>query len=642
MFDKTTLSQLSTLKQAIHESKEYGNGTIASTSGRFGFVRLSDGRDAFLSPEKMQFVLPTDEVKVLLTTNDKGKIEATIEKITATTLTRFIGTYRVKGNAHFAVPDDSNINRWIFVPPKMRKGAQEGDKIVAKITQHPEKDGKAQAKIIERIGQEDISHFEYKYTAAKHGLTPWNKEGENEQVGTIADTFKKADFGERVDFTHIPFVTIDAQSTRDMDDAVAIERLDGKIQLRVAIADPATFIDAHSPVAKLAQRQAQTTYMLGGVIPMLPEQLAHDCFSLIANENRPALVCTIVLNDAGAVQFSGFEMGLIRSRHKLSYQQVSEFLEGDSNDAVPSDTCDDLTALYDFAQTRSELRRSENLTTIDHLDYDIRLDDKGKIQEMRPRTRTKAHKIIEEAMLLTNICAGKLLAEHNLGLHSVHSGFRTDRIGEVNALLKEEEVTQEADINSLNGHLELFNTLFNNERLKPLIPALKRMTTPSQLMTEPGPHMGMGFTHYATVTSPIRRYADLYNHWALISIIKGGKPYTLNDNQVTRLKEKIDAGRQADRELYLWLVCQHIKTSLIGFEGRGKIRIVTQQGFGVRLIENGIDGFVAYDKSQEKQFDAKRMTLTVNDTVYRIDDEVDVKVDSVDMKKRRIAFKLTD
>lgn len=142
MLDKTTLSQLSQLKQAIHESKEYATGTVASTNGRFGFVRLTDGRDAFLDPEKMQFVLPGDEVKILVTTNDKKQLEATIEQLIDSPLKRFVGTYRVKGNAHFAVPDDPKVNRWIFIPPKSRKGCKEGEKIAAKIIQHPAQDGK--------------------------------------------------------------------------------------------------------------------------------------------------------------------------------------------------------------------------------------------------------------------------------------------------------------------------------------------------------------------------------------------------------------------------------------------------------------------------------------------------------------------
>lgn len=640
MLDKTTLSQLSQLKQAIHESKEYATGTVASTSGRFGFVRLTDGRDAFLDPEKMQFVLPGDEVKILVTTNDKKQLEATIEEIIDSPLKRFVGTYRIKGNAHFAVPDDAKVNRWIFIPPKSRKGCKEGEKIAAKIIQHPAKDGKAQAKVIERIGQPDDHHIEYKYTVAKYDLSPWNKEGEEEQLKKIRAQIEAEDFGERVDYTHLPFVTIDSASTRDMDDAVHIAEDEGNTVLTVAIADPASFILPGSPLAKLAERQAQSTYMLGGIIPMLPDSLANDCFSLVEGQKRPALVCTINLNAEGGINHYKFERAVIQSKHKLNYQQVAEFLDGTDESAVPSDASNNLRKLSELATLRNQYRAEHNLLGQDQLDYDIRLDDKGKIAEIRPRSRTTAHRLIEEAMLLTNMCTGDFLSQHKMGLHTVHGGFRLDRIGEVNALLKEEQITPEGDITSLEGNLKLIKALSANERQKALIPALRRMMQVAELSDEPGPHMGMGFEHYATCTSPIRRYADLYNHWALHSLLADTKPYTFKPHQLERLKDTLQAGRQADREIYQWLLCQYVENSLIGFEGRGKVRIVTQQGFGVRLIENGVDGFIAFPKSQEKQFDAKRMTLTVNGVTYRADDEVDVVVTSVDHEKRRIAYSL--
>lgn len=640
MFDKTTLSQLTQLKQAIHESKEYATGTVASTSGRFGFVRLTDGRDAFLDPEKMQFVLPTDEVKILVTTNDKKQLEATIEEIIDSPLKRFVGTYRIKGNAHFAVPDDAKINRWIFIPPKSRKGCKEGEKIAAKIIQHPAKDGKAQAKVIERIGQPDDHHIEYKYTVAKYDLSPWNKEGEEEQLKKIRAQIEAEEFGERVDYTHLPFVTIDSASTRDMDDAVSISEADGNTVLTVAIADPASFIHPGSPLAKLAERQAQSTYMLGGIIPMLPDSLANDCFSLVEGKKRPALVCTISINSDGGIESYTFERGIIQSRHKLNYQQVTEFLEGSDENAVPADSAEALRKLSALATLRNQYRAEHNLIGQDQLDYDIRIDDKGKISEIRPRSRTVAHRLIEEAMLLTNMCAGDFLSQHKMGLHTVHGGFRLDRIGEVNALLKEEQITPEADITTLEGNLKLIKSLQTNERQKALIPALRRMMQAAEITDEPGPHMGMGFEHYATSTSPIRRYADLYNHWAMQSLLADTKPYAFKPHQLDRLRETLQAGRQADREIYQWLLCQYVDSSLIGFEGRGKVRIVTQQGFGVRLIENGVDGFIAFPKSQEKQFDAKRMTLTVNGVTYRADDEVDVVVTSVDHDKRRIAYSL--
>ena len=271
MLDKNTLSQLSQLKAEIEASKEYATGTVASTSGRFGFVRLEDGRDAFLSPEKMQRVLPGDKLKVCLAKNDKDQLEANFEALLESPLKRFIGKYQVKGAGHFVVPQASHVNRWIFVPPKNRLASKENELVVAQVIRHPYKDGKAQASILERIGFPDDSHIEYKHTLAEYGLNRTPGKQQKQQVHAIAEQFAKEDFGEREDLTHIPFVTIDSASTKDMDDALAIVNTDEGIKLHVAIADPASFIRAGSPLAKSAEQNGQTCYFLGGVVPMLPD-----------------------------------------------------------------------------------------------------------------------------------------------------------------------------------------------------------------------------------------------------------------------------------------------------------------------------------------------------------------------------------
>lgn len=639
MLDKNTLSQLSQLKAEIEASKEYATGTVASTSGRFGFVRLEDGRDAFLSPEKMQHVLPGDKLKVTLVKNEKDQLEASFEALLESPLKRFIGKYQVKGAGHFVVPQASHINRWIFVPPKNRLSSKENELVVAQVIRHPYKDGKAQASVLERIGFPDDSHIEYKYTLAEFGLNRTLGKQQIQQVQTIAEQFAKEDFHGREDLTHIPFVTIDSASTKDMDDALAIENTAEGITLHVAIADPASFIRAGSPLAKSAEQNGQTCYFLGGAVPMLPDELANDCFSLMEGKNRPAIVCCIGFDSGANITGYSFKKALIQSRHKLSYPRVSAILDNnnETTDDLPDDACSMLQRLRDWAGLRLKYREQQCIVGHEQDDYDIRLDARGKIEKITVRNRSIAHRIVEEAMLATNLCAGQFLQEHQRGLYSVHNGFREDRLGEVKALLKEEQVETGADLNEIDEHLRLLKNLENQADKKELLSPLRRMMQTSVLSLQPGPHLGMGLPQYATVTSPIRRFTDLFNHWALLSIIDNQPPVKFPESALATLQETLQHGRQADRALYQWLICQYTQ-GLIGYEGKGKVRIVTQQGFGVRLNEFGIDGFVLFSKKKQKKYDAKRMTLEVDGVVYKLDTEVDVKVTGVDMNKRRIAL----
>src|SRR5690606_16439001 len=137
---------------------------------------------------------------------------------------------------------------WIFVPPKNRLSSKENELVVAEVIRHPYKDGKAQASIVEKIGFPDDSYIEYKHTLAEYGLNHPPGAQQKQQVHTIAEQFAKEDFGAREDLTHLPFVTIDSASTKDMDDALAIENTETGIKLHVAIADPASFIPFGSPL----------------------------------------------------------------------------------------------------------------------------------------------------------------------------------------------------------------------------------------------------------------------------------------------------------------------------------------------------------------------------------------------------------
>jgi len=655
MLDKNILSQLSQLKADIQASKEYATGTVAGTSGRFGFVRLEDGRDAFLSPEKMQRVISGDRVKVSLTENDKGQLEAALEELQEQFLTRFLGQYKTSPKGHFVVPLGNTpglkaapINRWIFVPPKFRGQSKDGDMVVAKLIQHPYKDGRASAKVLEHIGQENAPFIERSYTAAKYDLIPRLNDSAKKQTRAIETAFNNEQFGDqRTDLTAVPFVTIDAASTRDMDDALALQKstVDGATvyRLTVAIADPSSFIAQNSALAQSAQRYGQSLYLLGGAIGMLPETLANGSFSLQEGKTRPALVCQQTFNADGVLAEFSFEKALIKSQHKLSYKDVAELLSGAENaslNTLPEDTKQMLADLAALAEIRCAYRRENYLVGDDQQEYDLHISDNGKIDRISLRNRTIAHQIVEEAMLATNICAGNYLSETG-GLYSTHSGFREDRLGEVKALLKEEGIEHD-DLQTENGYVQLIKNLAASEEKRHLIAPLRRMMPTAELSLKPEPHRGMGLHGYATVTSPIRRFADLYNHWALSKKLTGEAFKPLSDDALAQLKESLNNGRQADRELYQWLICQFVQDNLIGTESAAKIRIVTQQGFGARLEENGVDGFILFPKKVEKTFDAKRMTLKVGGKTYSLEQDVLVKVESVDMNKRRIAFSVVE
>ncbi len=641
MLDRNIIAQLSQLKEDIIATKDYAEGAVVGTSGRYGFVKLDDGRSAFLNPDKMQRVLPGDRVKVNVVKNNSDQLEAELEELLAPNaeLRRFVGRYKTKGNAHFVVPEGQT--RWIFLPPQNRLKCSDDDWVVAELLRHPFSDGKAAAKGVARIGSPGEDYLDHNLVIARFGLhRHWPKDVIKQGQELAQATPPPA----ALDLNDLPFVTIDSAATRDMDDALFISpRAEGGWDLLVAIADPASRIAPSSLIAKSARHYGQSVYLPGRSLPMLPDNLATDVFSLLPEQVRATLVCTVQLAADGAVINYKFEQASIRSRHKLTYQAVAEFLAG-SDQALTE--CDEpvrasLRALGDASKVRAAYRQQHHLMFEDQPDYDYLLNKQGLIDSVQRRDRNDAHRLVEEAMVLVNVCAGELLAEHQAGLFAVHQGFRPERLGEVKALLREALGSEHefTDVESLDGYLALVKWLRQSDEHRYLLAPLKRMMQNSELSNQPAPHMCMGFRHYAPVTSPIRRYADLCNQWTIHQILQQQKPQKLADKLLEQLREAIANGRQAARQLEQTLWVRYLQER-IGEESTGVIRIVTQQGFGVRMVDTGIEGFVQFGKKTQKAFDAKRMTLTVGERCFALDGEVQVKVVAVDLEKRRVKLEL--
>lgn len=656
MLNKDALAQLSQLKSSLEAEKQYAEGLVRGTAKRFGFVRLDDGRDAFLDPDQMQRVLPGDRVRVSLAENSKNQLEAHLEKLLAPGIDTFVGRYVRKGPAHFVEPDMPPFSRWLFIPPQERTNCAEGDLVECQLIRHPFKfEGKAQIRVLNRIGRPDESGIEGRYIAAKFRLPSQWSEAALSQTQQIAQGAAETagDNKARTDLRDIPFVTIDSEFTRDMDDGVYCESSGEGWRLVTAIADPGAHIDYNSPLDLTARERGSTLYLLGYPITMLPPELSHDIYSLVPEQTRPALVCDMQINREGEITSSSFTEALIRSHHKLNYNGVSDFLEGEDGEslatALPAPVLDSLRALHQCANARLGHRQQRALVMEDRADYQYWLNDQKKIERIEKRTRNTAQKIVEEAMLATNICAGQLLASQpGSGIFSTHIGFRPERLEDARQLIAETlPAYTPGDLASLQDFQALFKYLREqataDSQISALLSLLQRMQQAGSLKTEALGHFGLGFEHYAMVTSPIRRYQDLHNHYVIKAILNQRPQPVLDREQVEHLQAQLQNGRQASRQLEQWLLCQYMADH-IGTVHTGVITGVNAKGISVRLDDIGTDGFALLsekDKPKPK-FDSRKLTLVTENASFSLDQPVTVKVTGVDVEARRIGLELVD
>ena len=642
MFNCDALQQL---KQDMHSSKEIAQGLVRGTSKRFGFVVLDDGREAFLNPDEMQRVFPGDRVEVSLSTNEQDKLEATLETLISSTLDEFVGRYIVRGKGHFVEPDMQGFNRWIFLAPKDRLDALSGDYIRVRIVRHPFKsEGKAQAKVLTRIGRDEDVAIEVKYTVDKFQLPFIFGEKATEAARELEGECFNAQ-GTRRDLTAIPFVTIDAESTLDMDDALYAESCpEGGWKLLVAIADPSSEIELGSPLELAARVRANSIYLPGNTITMLPKALSHQTFSLVAAKARPVLICEMNIADDGAINNFNFFEALIQSRQKLTYTGVAALLEQQQGQAeIDADAVSSLQTLSDLSYARTRYRQDHSLVMEDRPDYYPILDDKRKIERIEKCERTVAHALVEESMLATNACAGDFFAKNpGNGIFSTHAGFKPERLDEVKSLLKDDrpELAATLDLNTLDtlqSYQKLISSLQRSNANCVVLATLKRTLQPGKLSMDAQPHMGLGFTHYATITSPIRRYNDFYNHQAIKNIINGNPAQMLPEGSIEKLQQQITAGRQACRQMERWLYCQFMQQH-IGKTLSGNVSLVTSAGLGIVLADFGIQGFcyLAADRNNRPKVDSRRMKLSHNQQDYYLEQKVEVLVESVDIEARKI------
>lgn len=647
MLNKDALQQLSQLKSTLVAAKDIAQGTVRTTTKRFGFLILEDGREAFIDPEQMMRVLPDDRVEAEITTNSKGQYEAKLTRLIQPGLQEFVGRYVNKGSADFVEPDVPNFNRWLFIPPPERKGYKVGDLIHCTIARHPfNSEGKPQIHILSRIGTPDEPGVESRYAIAKFNMPfEWQAPAQS-QAGGINWSPLTFDQGE-LDLTHLPFVTIDSENTRDMDDAIYIATTSSGWELMTAIADPSKHIDFGSPLEIAARARASTHYLLGQTVTMLPVDLSHDTYSLVPEQKRPALVCKMHINHDGNIEHFEFAEALIRSQSKLSYQGVYDALTADvSSLGAPAHIHDMLVSLSEFAQARARYRQNHALVMEDRPDYAFVLNEMKKIDHIEKRERNIAHRMIEEAMLATNICAGELFLQHpGYGIFSSHVGFRPERLNEALTLIQEDrpDLTP-GDLSQLDNFTCLFRELRQNLDKNPvnarLHSLLQRMLQAGSLTFEPIAHFGLGFKAYAMVTSPIRRYNDLFNHLAIKRILRHEPPIILEDHETfaEQLQNQLNNGRQACRYVESWLGCQYANHH-VGSVHQGSIALVNSYGIGIKLDDWGLDGYALLapkDGPVKAQFDSRRLSLTIEGNTYRLDDKVYVLVHSVDIEKRKI------
>jgi len=643
---------LAQLKQQIQENLPKKEGTIKATDKGFGFLEVDSKTSFFIPPPYMKKCMHGDKVMAIIRTEKEREV-AEPEKLIEPFLTRFIGRVKqIKGKLNVAV-DHPQLKKQPL-KAKVAKGLNpndigEGDWVVAKLTRHPLKDGNGFfVEITEKITDADDKIAPWWVTLAQNDLP--NKEPEGIDNWQLKDDQELV----REDLTEVPFVTIDGESTKDMDDALYAKKLDsGDFELTIAIADPTAYITPDDPMDKVARERGYTIYLPGRNIPMLPRDLADELCSLIEGEVRPALCCTVTVAKDGVIGDDiRFFAATIKSHARLVYDHVSDYLEnGQSDNWTPGeDIAQVVNDLYDFSLVRAKWREEHAVVFPDRPDYRFELSEDNDVIAIHADLRRTANRLVEEAMITANICAGRVLqSSFNLGVFNTHSGIKSEKMEEVLELLVEYGITEHTaeTLASVEGFALLRRGLAAQESTY-LDNRIRKFQAYSEVGNQPLPHFAMGLGVYATWTSPIRKYGDMINHRLLKAHIMGKEPIQVPDETVG---EELALHRKhhkiAERNVSDWLYARTLADEPAK-ETRFTAEIfdINRAGMRVRLLENGATAFIpgalvlANKERIECNGDAGMISID-KEVVYKLGDSLEVVLTEVNQENRSLIAKPT-
>ncbi len=505
---------------------------------------------------------------------------------------RVLGIFRIaKGQGARIVPVDKKARHELQIHAGDENGAQNGELVEAEIIKDHSR-GLPRGRVRERLGEIGSQRNISLIAIHQHGIPNAFPEKVIRELEALK-TFAPA---RRTDLRHVPLITIDPPDARDHDDAVwaEIDAETGKTNVIVAIADVATYVRPGTALDREARIRGNSVYFPDRVVPMLPERISNDLCSLREKEDRPALACFMTFDKSGKKISHRFERIIMRSAAKLSYEEAQAAIDGNPSPKAEVLLEGVLKPLWQAYAIVLKGRNAREPLELDIPERKLILDAHGLIERVVTPLRLDAHKLIEEFMIQANVAAAEELeARKSPLLFRVHDHPSQEKLRALGQFLK--TVDQPFPLGQIVKPKH-FNTLLRDVAGKDYQHLVNEMVLRTQAQATYSPanigHFGLSLRRYAHFTSPIRRYADLIVHRALVSALGFGED-GLSGEDISRLKETADLisdcerrAMAAERETVDRLIATHL-AGQTGAIFRGRIGGVVGAGLFVKLDDSG-------------------------------------------------------
>ncbi len=584
-------------------------GRIVVHARGFGFVELDSGETAFVPPPDLLWFLQDDRVEARVVEGADGRLTATEIRLVSRARPEVFGSIVSRhGRPHVRVDREVGNADW----PLVGDAPPEGSFVVAAI----------EDRALRALRTIDPADASLERVIVRYGIR------QEYSPESLAETPPAVSMEGRRDLRAVPTITIDAPSSRDLDDALSVfpAAPDGAIRVLVSIADVDAMVPAGSALDREARVRGTSVYLAGRVIPMLPRALSEDALSLLPGVDRPAMTAELRIDPEGSVRAIDVYPSMIRSHARLDYDGVAAFLDQGDSSAIPAPVRDCVRWLRAAAARIAVTRRARGGVSLLREEAYITLDEQTREpMQIGARTNTSAHTLIERLMVAANEAVARWLVDRGLpGVFRVHDAPDARSVGILAAWAHNFGFEPGFGPELTPLGLSAFEEQFATSSIAPAVSnVLGRALGPARYTVHPSLHFGLAAPLYLHFTSPIRRYADLAVHRIVKAFLAGRRDLHAGDEALEALAVDLNklARRAAKAENErVRMLAARLFAGRVGETFRGNVVALKPFGLVVQLVGMAVTGTVATESRAHSIGDSLDVRVSsTNEDLGRID-----------------------
>ena len=636
------------------ENSNLRKGILRMNKKGFGFVEVSgEEEDIFVAPDNINKALNNDTVIVeILNKNSGEKREGRIVKTLERDLSTIVGEIYFKKDKGYIIPDDKKLDIQLEIDRDKSHGAVDGHKVAVKILRNITRN-RYKGEVVRIIGHKNDPGVDILSIVCKYEINDTFPEEVIEELDSIPEEVREQDKKGRKDLTDVTIFTIDGDDTKDIDDAISIEKLkNGNYKLGVHIADVSYYVKEGSPLDKEAMDRGTSVYLVDRVIPMLPHKLSNGICSLNPGVERLAISCVMEIDNNGKTVDYEIFPSIIKSRLQMTYKKVNQVIEKNEIPEGYEPFVNDLKLMDELSQIIRKAKINRGYIDFDVDEAKIIVDENCHPTDIVLRNRGRGENLIEDFMIQANECVATHIFYMDLPfIYRVHEYPKEEKIRDFISFIQSLGYTVKFNTKDISPKAiqNLINQLKDKKEFKVLSSLLLRNMQKAIYLPQNLGHYGLASKCYTHFTSPIRRYPDTTVHRLL-------RTYLFNDDMsnqtINKWQEKLiyiaenssfkeRESVECEREVEDMKMAEYMEDH-IGEEYKGIISGVTNFGMFIQL-DNLVEGLIhVNDMKDYFSFDEVTQSLIGERTKekFTLGDEVLIKVKAASKEAKTIDFEL--